>query len=87
MDNIGRPLSGVVASVVLADTPSPEAQGRSASVGKDGWATFDIPAGHYYLVSVGYVGFEPRSGILFVDLGCTLELHVTLAVANPKDTI
>jgi carboxypeptidase family protein len=88
-DDTGSPLPGVAISLVAADDRARRGglSQTAGAAGTDGWVSLDVPAGHHYLVSVGYVGFEPRSGILLVGRGCALELSVTLEVAVPKDTI
>jgi hypothetical protein len=55
--------------------------------GSDGWATFEVPGGEHYLVAVGHVGFIPRSGIVFADRNCEVEIVVTLDIEVPSEVI
>ena len=81
-DTDGGPMPGVPVSVVAAD-PKPGDPPASATVttGPDGMAVLSLPGNRPYLVSTGFVGFVPRSEVIFLRAGCYLRASVKLPVA------
>ena len=87
VDHNASPLPGVPVVLTVADDPEHPSSSHTRAAGTDGWTAFEVPSGHHYLLSVGFVGFEPWSRIISLTQGCSLELSVTLEVAAPKDLI
>jgi hypothetical protein len=86
VDKEGRPLAGVPVIAATADSEAGEVF-YGAEAGTDGWAVIELPGNHHYTVAAGYVGFVPKSGIVFLAAGCRVEVLIELEVAEPREII
>ena len=88
IDTLGEGLPGIpVKATQQGGTTNDPPFTTSKGVEKDGWVVLEMPGNHNYRVVVEYPGFVPRSGIIYLAVGCRTQMSFTLQIKKPDEII